>query len=147
MRVYRYSSELRLPRSREEVFPFFADAANLELITPPWLRFRVLTPRPITLRPGALIDYRLGVRGIPFRWRTEITVWEPPVRFADRQLRGPYRLWEHEHVFEETESGTVCRDHVRYAVPGGALVHRLLVKRDVERIFAYRRMALERQFA
>ncbi|MCB1127348.1 MAG: SRPBCC family protein [Verrucomicrobiae bacterium] len=147
MKIHEYASELRLQRSPEEVFPFFADAANLELITPPWLHFRILTPQPIALRPGALIDYRLRVHGVPVRWRTEITVWEPPHRFVDRQLRGPYRLWEHEHTFAETPEGTLCGDRVRYAVPGGAFVHWLLVKRDVARIFAHRRKVLEQRFA
>lgn len=147
MRIHEYSTELRLPRSQEEIFPFFADAANLETITPPWLHFRIQTPAPIEMRPGTLIDYRLRVRGIPLRWRTEITVWEPPNRFVDRQLRGPYRLWEHEHAFEEVEGGTLCRDHVRYSVFGGELVHRLLVRRDVEGIFAHRQKALEQRFS
>lgn len=147
MRVYTHSSELSLPWSQEEVFAFFADVANLGLITPPWLHFRMVTSQPVTLRPGALIDYRLRVHGIPLRWRTEIKVWEPPCRFVDRQLRGPYRLWEHEHTFEEVDGGTLCRDHVRYAVPGGELVYRLLVRREVERIFAHRREVLKQRFS
>lgn len=135
-----------LPRPRAEVFPFFADAANLQAITPPWLDFRILTPGPIAMRPGALIDYRLKLRGFPIRWRTQITVWEPPFRFVDRQLKGPYRQWVHEHSFEEKDGGTLCRDRVDYAVPGGALVNRIFVQRDVETIFAYRREQLERLF-
>ncbi len=135
-----------LPRPRAEVFPFFADAANLQAITPPWLDFRILTPGPIAMRPGALIDYRLKLRGFPIRWRTKITVWEPPFRFVDRQLKGPYRQWVHEHSFEEKDGGTLCRDRVDYAVPGGALVNRIFVQRDVETIFAYRRGQLERLF-
>lgn len=135
-----------LPRPRAEVFPFFADAANLQAITPPWLDFRILTPGPIAMRPGALIDYRLKLRGFPIRWRTQITVWEPPFRFVDRQLKGPYRQWVHEHSFEEKDGGTLCRDRVDYAVPGGALVNRIFVQRDVETIFAYRRGQLERLF-
>lgn len=135
-----------LPRPRAEVFPFFADAANLQAITPPWLDFRILTPGPIAMRPGTLIDYRLKLRGFPIRWRTQITVWEPPFRFVDRQLKGPYRQWVHEHSFEEKDGGTLCRDRVDYAVPGGALVNRIFVQRDVETIFAYRREQLERLF-
>ena len=135
-----------LPRPRAEVFPFFTDAANLQAITPPWLDFRILTPGPIAMRPGALIDYRLKLRGFPIRWRTQITVWEPPFRFVDRQLKGPYRQWVHEHSFEEKDGGTLCRDRVDYAVPGGALVNRIFVQRDVETIFAYRREQLERLF-
>jgi ligand-binding SRPBCC domain-containing protein len=146
MREHDITVEQWLPRPLAELFPFFADAANLERITPPWLSFHVLTPAPVEMRPGALIDYRLKVRGIPLRWRTRIAVWEPPGRFVDEQVRGPYRRWVHEHTFLERAGGTLCRDHVRYAVPGGELVHRWLVRPDVERIFAYRQQALARLF-
>ncbi len=138
--VLRY--ELWLPRPRAEVFPFFADARNLEVITPPWLRFQILTPLPIEMRPGTLIDYRIRVRGIPLRWRTEITEWQPPERFVDVQARGPYRLWHHVHIFEEHEGGTRCADLVRYWPRGGAWINRWFVRRDVERIFEYRRQRL-----
>ncbi len=131
-----------LPRPVGEVFPFFADARNLEKLTPPWLRFSVLTPGPIEMRAGAIIDYKLRVRGIPLRWQSEITAWEPPHRFVDEQRRGPYRHWHHEHVFEERDGGTLARDRVDYGVFGGALVERLFVRRDVTKIFAYRRDAL-----
>ena len=141
-----FAAEQWLPRPRAEVFPFFADAANLERLTPPWLEFRILTPRPVAMREGALIDYRLRIRGVPVRWRTRIAAWEPPDRFVDEQVRGPYRLWVHEHLFVERDGGTLCRDEVRYAVPGGALVDRLLVRPDVERIFAWRRRALAELF-
>lgn len=146
MREHTIIVEQWLPRPLAELFPFFADAANLERITPPWLAFHILTPPPIEMHPGALIDYRLRVRGIPLRWRTRIAVWEPPARFVDEQVRGPYRLWVHEHTFAERDGGTVCRDAVRYAVPGGELVHRLLVRPDVERIFAHRQQALRELF-
>jgi ligand-binding SRPBCC domain-containing protein len=129
------------------VFPFFADPRNLETITPPWLQFRILTPGAIQMRPGALIDYRIRIRGIPVRWRTGITVWDPPHRFVDRQIRGPYRLWVHEHTFSEENGATKMRDRVEYAVPGGEIIRRLLVAPDVERIFRYRRAVLERVFA
>lgn len=142
-------SELWLPRPREEVFPFFADARNLQQITPPWLSFVVLTPAPIPMRPGTLIDYRLRVHGIPIRWRSEISVWDPPHRFVDEQRRGPYRLWHHEHTFAEKEGGTLCGDVVHYAARGGLLrplVERFFVRRDVERIFAYRTQVLREMF-
>ena len=129
---------LWLPRPPGEVFPFFADASNLEAITPPLLRFEILTPGPIAMRPGCLIDYRLRLRGCPLRWRTEITAWEPPHGFVDEQRRGPYRAWVHEHRFEDRDGGTRVTDGVRYRVPGGALVDRLLVRRDLRRIFEYR---------
>jgi ligand-binding SRPBCC domain-containing protein len=146
MREHGITVEQWLPRPLVELFPFFADAANLERITPPWLGFHILTPPPIEMRPGALIDYRLRVRGIPLRWRTRIAVWEPPGRFVDEQVRGPYRRWVHEHTFVERDGGALCRDSVRYAVPGGELVHRWLVRPDVERIFAWRQQALARLF-
>jgi len=141
----RFECEIWLPVSREELFPFFADAANLEAITPPFLRFQVLT-QSIEIRAGAIIDYKLRVHGIPFRWRSEITIWEPPHRFVDEQRRGPYRRWHHEHRFEERDGGTLCTDTVDYSVPGGALIDRLLVHRDVERIFAFRTAKLRELF-
>lgn len=147
MKEFTLHTELWLPRPRSEVFPFFADARNLEALTPPWLRFEVLTPGPIDLKPGALIDYRIRVHGLPIRWRTEITEWNPTYRFVDVQLRGPYTLWHHTHTFEERDGGTLCTDDVRYRPPGGALVNWLFVRRDVERIFAYRRERMLALFA
>jgi ligand-binding SRPBCC domain-containing protein len=145
------SNVLRVEQSFDRppaaLFPFFADALNLERITPRFLRFRVVTPSPIEMRVGTLIDYRLRVRGIPLRWRTEITAWEPPLRFVDEQIRGPYRTWIHEHRFEVIEGGTRMIDTVRYAAPGGRLVERLLVDRDVAEIFDFRCRALEEIFS
>ena len=137
--AYDLHREQWFPRPLDEVFAFFADAGNLEAITPPWLGFEILTPRPIAMRPGALIDYRLRLRGLPVRWRTEISLWQPPHRFVDEQRRGPYREWRHEHTFAAVDDGTLVRDHVRYQVPGGRLVHELFVRRDVARIFDFRR--------
>ncbi|UCF69494.1 MAG: SRPBCC family protein [Acidobacteriota bacterium] len=136
-----------LARPLEEVFPFFSDAYNLEQITPDFLKFRVLTPRPIEMRPGTLIDYKLRVRGLPLRWQSEITVWDPPLRFVDEQRRGPYRLWHHEHLFEARAGETLVRDIVDYAVWGGALIDRLFVRRDVERIFRFRQQVLASMFS
>lgn len=135
-----------VPLSRNEVFDFFADAFNLEAITPPWLSFSVKTPAPIVMSTGTLIDYRLRLHGIPITWQTLISVWEPPFRFVDQQLRGPYRVWHHEHTFEEQDGGTLVRDTVDYAVPGGAFIHWLLVRRDVSRIFDYRTQQLKAYF-
>jgi len=140
--MFHFHDELWLPRSRDEVFPFFADAGNLSEITPPWVKFQVLTPAPIAMQPGTLIDYRIRVHGLPIRWRTEITEWNPPCRFVDVQLRGPYTLWHHTHTFEEKDGGTLCSDSVTYRPRGGAIMHRLFVRKDVERIFAYRRKRL-----
>jgi len=142
MKESSFSSEIWLPKPPEEVFPFFGNAHNLEAITPPWLRFRILSEHPIVMGSGTLIDYRINLRGIPLRWRTRIEVWAPPHRFTDVQIGGPYRLWHHEHIFEPQDNGTLCRDRVRYAVFGGLLVDRLFVRRDVERIFEFRRQKL-----
>src|SRR3954468_23005074 len=103
-------ARILLPRPVTEVFMFFAEPGNLETLTPPWLRFHILTPQPILMRAGARIDYRLRVHGLPVRWQSEITAWEPPVRFVDEQRRGPYRVWVHEHTFEEGDGGTEVRD-------------------------------------
>jgi ligand-binding SRPBCC domain-containing protein len=147
MRVHEFRCELWLPRTPEQLFPFFADAANLDAITPPWLHFHIVTPRPIAMRPGSLIDYRLRVRGLPLRWRTLIRDWQPPHRFVDEQLRGPYRQWVHEHTFEASDGGTLARDVVRYAVPLDWILHRWFIRPDIEKIFAYRQLALRRLLA
>jgi len=134
-----------LPGTPEDVFPFFADARNLEAITPPFLSFAVVTPEPIEMRVGTLIQYRLRLHGVPIRWLTSIQAWDPPHRFIDTQVTGPYGLWHHTHTFEPHPDGTLMRDVVRYAIPFGPLgelAHRLFVARDVERIFDFRRQEL-----
>ena len=145
--AYALATWIWLPLARPAVFDFFADAGNLERITPPLLRFRVLTPLPIDLRKGALIDYRIGLRGVPMTWRTEITLWDPPRAFADAQRRGPYREWIHTHTFEEQDGGTLMRDKVRYQLAGpaplGRLANALFVQRDVTHIFEFRHAALQ----
>lgn len=144
------TAEVWLPRPRAEVFPFFADAANLNAITPPWLSFTIETPG-VGMCAGALIDYRLRLRGIPIRWRTLIRAWEPPVRFVDEQVKGPYLQWVHEHTFEEQArggvQGTVCRDSVRYRHAGGPVAQALMVGPDLARVFAYRTQRLRELFA
>jgi ligand-binding SRPBCC domain-containing protein len=146
MRIHLLQREQRLPRPPEEVFPFFADARNLEAITPPLLRFEVITPEPFELRAGAFIQYRLRLHGIPVRWDTLIQDWSPPWRFVDVQVRGPYALWHHTHAFAAAAGGgTIMTDVVRYAVglgPVGALAHRALVRRDLQTIFDHRRAAI-----
>lgn len=131
-----------VPTPLDETFAFFADPWNLERITPPLLGFRIVSPAPIWMGAGTLIDYRLRLRGIPVRWRTEITAWDPPRGFTDVQLRGPYRKWVHRHDFVEEDGGTRVDDTITYAVPGGALVDRLIVRPDLDRIFGYRRKAI-----
>ena len=142
MKTWKLETQQWLPAPREEVFRFFADAFKLEILTPPWLEFRVLTPPPITMGAGTIIEYRLKLRGFPVRWRSEITQWEPPAIFVDEQRRGPYRLWRHLHRFEDADGGTLASDHVEYSVPGGFIVRNLLVAPDLERIFAYRQKKL-----
>ena len=139
------SAELVIDQPIDEVFSFFSSAENLEKITPPWLHFNIVTPTPIEMKKGALIDYRLKLHGLPIKWRTEIEAWLPPHRFVDQQLRGPYKKWYHEHTFESVSDGTMVHDRVHYIVPGGplsSLVHALIVKRDVVNIFKYRQQRL-----
>ena len=149
MAVFRCSVALAAPL--ETVFAFFSNARNLEVLTPPWLRFQVLTEGEIPMSRGAQIAYRLRLHGIPLRWRSEITAWEPPHRFVDEQVTGPYRSWVHEHRFEVEERPgrgpvVIASDEVHYQAPGGALVERLLVTPDVRRIFRYRTATLKERF-
>ena len=143
MRLFTLETSLWLPHPVDDVFSFFADAANLERLTPPWLRFSVLTSLPIAMAAGTRIDYRLRYRGFPLRWRTEILAWEPPHRFVDSQIRGPYRRWVHEHEFREQDGGTLATENVEYTLPGGGLTNALLIGRDLDRIFAYRQQRLQ----
>ena len=137
-RGFRLSAETRLPRPIDEVFPFFADAHNLDRLTPDRVRFKIITDGEIPMATGTLIDYRIAIRGVPVRWRTRIRDWDPPHGFVDEQVRGPYRWWIHRHTFEAAGDSTIARDEIDYGVLGGALVHGLIVKRDLQYIFAYR---------
>ena len=145
-REYVLERRQRLELPVERAFDFFAQARNLAAITPPWMGFVVTTPGPIEMRPGTLIDYRLKLHGVPVRWRTRIAAWEPPVRFVDVQVRGPYALWEHTHTFEpDGEHAVLIGDRVRYAIPLGLLgqaAHAAFVKRDLRRVFDYRERAV-----
>jgi ligand-binding SRPBCC domain-containing protein len=139
--AHTLTARMWLPLPIEPVFAFFCNVKNLDAITPPGVHFRVMTPAPIVLGVGALIDYRLRIRGIPIRWQSEITVWDPPVQFVDEQRRGPYRRWRHCHDFEAHAGGTWVRDHVEYLARGWVcepVLNRLLVAPDLRTIFAYR---------
>ncbi len=138
--------ELIVPAKLADVFKFFSDAHNLDRITPKFLRFQVLTPAPIAMKEGARIEYALRLRGIPIRWTSEITVWEPPYRFVDTQIKGPYRSWIHEHRFEELGSDTKVIDEVAYDFFGGHLVHALFIRRDIAHIFDHRSESLKQIF-
>jgi ligand-binding SRPBCC domain-containing protein len=146
MTTHVLECEMSVPVSVQEAFQFFEDPHNLSRITPPSLDFRIVTPEPIEMRKGAEIDYRIRLLGIPVAWKTIITEYEPPFFFVDEQARGPYRYWRHRHSFRPTEVGTVVGDRVEYALPLGWIgqaVHRLAVRRELRRIFAYRQAALK----
>jgi ligand-binding SRPBCC domain-containing protein len=153
MREFTLHVEQTVRAPLERVFAFCSNTENLERITPPRMCFRIQTARPIEMRAGTMIDYSLKLHGIGFRWKSEITVWAPngtPARFVDEQRKGPYRYWIHEHVFERARDdagATVVTDHVRYAVPGGAIVDAMIVRPQLERIFAYRADATRRLIA
>ena len=147
MKTFVFEASQWVPTPVAQTFDFFADAANLEAITPSFLHFRILTPLPIEMREGARIDYWLRLDGLPVRWRTGITHWDPGVSFEDTQLRGPYAKWVHRHSFEPQGAGTRLRDRVEYAVPFDPLsrpLHALYVRPTVERIFRHRRIVISR---
>jgi ligand-binding SRPBCC domain-containing protein len=146
---YRLERSLFIPRPRAEVFAFFADANNLERITPPLLHFHILTSRPIPMQAATVIDYKLRLYGIPFHWQTLIETFDPATSFTDVQLTGPYRRWHHHHTFTDVPGGTEMRDIVDYDLPFGtigALVHALFLRRSLDRIFDYRNTTITQYF-
>ena len=144
--AFQIHQEQLLSYPLEQVFRFFASAENLNLLMPPWVRFSILSPLPIEMAVGTIIEYRIRLRGVPVTWRSEITEWQPPLAFCDVQRRGPYRFWVHQHTFEEKPGGTLVTDHVDYGVLGGALVNRLFVAGELRRIFGYRKTRLHELF-
>ena len=141
-----WTAELWLPHPPEVLFRYLTDVRNLDRVTPPWLRVRILTEGPIQMASGTRIDYRLRLHGLPFRWQTEIALWEPPTRFVERQGRGPYRSWDLQHEFVLLDGGTLIRDEMRYEVAGGLLVDRLIVRPNIKGIFAFRAQHLREIF-
>ncbi len=149
MRVFTLRAQQFIPRPIDEVFAFFEKPANLGEITPGDMEFRILTPLPFTIQQGRIIDYVIHLFGLPMHWRTLITEYEPPYRFVDEQLKGPYIMWHHTHSFKPVEGGTLMRDEVRYVMPFGFLgewVQRLFVRRQVKKIFEYRKKVLQQRF-
>jgi uncharacterized protein len=146
---YTLAFQQQVPRPLPEIFEFFSQAENLEVLTPPWLNFKILYVRPQPVQQGTLIDYSLRVHGIPLRWTSEIVEWEPPHRFVDLQLRGPYKLWRHEHRFEPRDGGTLIADTINLALPLGflgRLAYRIKVRSDVQEIFAFREKKIRALF-
>src|ERR1700739_2418648 len=140
-KTYTLAFTQQVARPLPEVSNFFSRAENLEVLTPPWLNFKILKAEPQPVQQGTLIHYRLRVHGIPLRWTSEIVEWEPPHRFVDLQLRGPYKLWRHEHRFEARDGGTLISDTIKLSLPLGPLGHlayNLKVRSDVREIFAFR---------
>lgn len=147
--MYELVRNQTVKASRADVFGFFADAANLQALTPPELGFEILTPPPIDMHPGTRIDYRIKLHGVPMKWKTLIEAYEPGVRFVDTQLKGPYKLWHHTHTFADAaDGGTELGDHVRYEMPFGPLgtLAHVVVKRQLKRIFDYREHVIRERF-
>jgi ligand-binding SRPBCC domain-containing protein len=150
MKVHILKRDMFLRKPLHEVFEFFQKPENLERITPPFLAFKIVTPRPIVMRKELRIDYTIRVLGFSMAWTSLITEFDPPYRFVDEQIAGPYRLWHHEHTFREIEGGTMVSDRVQYALPLGPLgelAHRIFVKSDLEKIFNYREQAIRNFFS
>ena len=145
-RGFILEDSLEVPYKLEEVFEFFSNAENLEFLTPQKLQFSIVSPKPIKMAVGTHIDYKLKLFGIPFKWKSEIPLWEPPRRFMDVQLTGPYTYWEHEHLFEDLGDSTRIIDKVHYNQPGGALVNSLFIKPNLRSIFSFRKKQMMARF-
>lgn len=150
MKIYKIKTEQFIKRSLAEVFDFFSRPENLSEITPPEINFRILTPLPLEMKQGTVIDYTIKLFKIPVHWRTLITTYEPPHRFVDEQIKGPYTLWHHTHIFKEVSGGVEIHDSVSYSIPFGflgRLLHAVWIKRDLEQIFEHRKNVIDHIFA
>lgn len=150
MSQFKFTSIQEIDRPLNEVFDFFSRAENLEHLTPDWLDFKILTPLPIEMKTGTLIDYQIKLYGIPLKWKTQITKWDPPFCFVDSQIKGPYSVWIHEHKIEEHDGKTIMKDIVDYDIPAGflkSLVNKVFVSKQIQSIFEYRRKSIEKYFA
>ena len=150
MKLYTFKKEQKISKSIIDVFDFFSKPENLSVITPNKMDFKILTPSPIEMKEGTLIDYTVKIMSFPIRWRTLITKYDPPNMFIDQQLKGPYSMWHHTHLFEKTnDNETLIKDVILYAVPFsfiGSITHSLYIKRDLENIFDYRSQEIKRIF-
>jgi len=149
MSLHIFKQEMTIDKPIEEVFSFFSNAENLNKLTPPILDFKILTPLPIAMKRGALIDYKIKLNGIVFKWKTKITAWEPNKRFEDTQLKGPYKVWIHEHLFEVVNGKVKMTDTVTYEAPGGflePLINKFYISKKVAEIFEFRTKMLEEFF-
>lgn len=150
MKDYTLYRETFVKQPPDKVFEFFSKAENLELLTPKWLKFQIVTPLPIAMRQGTVIDYKISLFGIPMNWQSEISAWHPPLSFSDTQLKGPYTKWVHRHRFEEKDGGTLIIDNVKYRMPGAfltPLINTLFVKPQLNQIFNFRAKIIRQQFS
>ncbi len=150
MEKFRFKTKQQIDKPIQDIFPFFSKVENLEILTPDWLNFKILTPLPIEIKTGTIIKYRIRLYGIPLYWKTKITLWDPPHRFIDEQIKGPYSVWIHEHRFEAKDGKTTMIDTVDYDIPGWifkTVVHRIFVEKQVDSIFKFRQKKIKEHFS
>ena len=149
MKIFKLNARQFIGRPIDEVFGFFSRPENLTLITPSNLHFNILTPRPLEMKQGAVIDYTIKIFKVPIHWRTLITTYDPPFKFVDEQLKGPDNFWHHTHTFKEVSDGVEIYDEVHYGIPFGplgSLLHALWIKKDLNHIFEYRKGVIDNIF-
>ena len=149
MKTFEINIKQHINKPLDVVFEFFSKPENLEMITPKSLSFNMLTPTPVKMEKGSLIDYTIRLFGIPIHWRTLISDYEPPFRFVDQQIKGPYTFWHHTHLFQKVDGGVEIIDKVKYSLPMGwlgTLVHSIWVRKDLEKIFEHRKTVIQNYF-